>query len=198
MEHLKNPLALSMNQFVSGKSADALQGQGQIYPCTVTKVTGAIVTVNFEVQTVQTIPQATMPVAESIYLRLPIQVGDKGVAMTADTYLGGISGLGGGTADTTQLANLSTLIFVPIGNSGWPSVDANAVVITGVGTDGVLLRSGDATVTFKLTSSGIAINLNGMTMTVTNGDVIADGISLKTHVHTEVMTGGGNSGPPLA
>ena len=29
-----------------------------------------------------------------------------------------------------------------------------------------------------------------------DGDVIADGVSLKTHVHTEVKTGGDLSGPP--
>lgn len=44
------------------------------------------------------------------------------------------------------------------------------------------------------TSGPVAV-INGL-LQVTGGDVTADGISLKTHTHTGVMPGGGNSGGP--
>lgn len=197
MDHLKNPLAARLPQVIQQKANDANYARGQAYPCTVKTVMGAIVTVNFELNSGATLPNTTMPIAGNIYARAPIQPGCKGVAMSADTYLGGMSGLGGGVADTSQRANLSTLIFFPIGNTAWPEVDGDTYVITGVGSKGVLLRSGDLTVTFELSASGIAINLNGMNMTITNGDIIVDTTSFKTHEHSGVETGGGASGPPI-
>lgn len=41
-----------------------------------------------------------------------------------------------------------------------------------------------------------SINLNNGTITVINGDVIADGVSLKTHKHSGVVPGGAKTGPP--
>ena len=57
----------------------------------------------------------------------------------------------------------------------------------------------------KLTRSGIvidggghAINISGAaTVTVTGGDVIADGISLKTHKHGGVQAGAAQTGVPV-
>ena len=44
------------------------------------------------------------------------------------------------------------------------------------------------TMVCKIDSAGIDI---------TNGDVVADGISLKTHVHSGVQSGGSNTGAPV-
>jgi phage baseplate assembly protein V len=57
----------------------------------------------------------------------------------------------------------------------------------------------------KLTQSGIVIvggghpiNINGAaTVTVTGGDVVADGISLKTHKHGGVTAGAAQTGVPV-
>lgn len=57
----------------------------------------------------------------------------------------------------------------------------------------------------KLGRNGIAIDGGGHNLTVTNapqvtvsgGDVIADGISLKNHHHTGVQPGSGNTGNPV-
>ena len=41
---------------------------------------------------------------------------------------------------------------------------------------------------------------SGWTITgdvVVNGDVVADGVSLKTHIHSGVTTGGDNTGAPV-
>jgi phage baseplate assembly protein V len=58
----------------------------------------------------------------------------------------------------------------------------------------------------RLSSAGIAITGVGLPISISNvpqvkvtgGDVICDGISLKTHVHSGVQTGSGNTGAPVA
>lgn len=49
----------------------------------------------------------------------------------------------------------------------------------------------------KLTAAGIQITANGHPVTVTGGDVIADGISLKTHKHSGVQSGSSQTGNPV-
>lgn len=74
------------------------------------------------------------------------------------------------------------------------------------------LESGEVTLyddlghSITLKRNGIAVNGAGHNISISNcpqvvvtgGDVIADGISLKTHVHGGVQTGGGNTGVPHA
>lgn len=48
-----------------------------------------------------------------------------------------------------------------------------------------------------LTATGIVIAANGHPVTVIGGDVIADGISLKTHKHGGVQGGSGQTGLPV-
>lgn len=73
------------------------------------------------------------------------------------------------------------------------------------------LQSGDVAIydargaVIKLTPTGIVItggghdiNINGASkVTVTGGDVVADGISLKTHKHGGVTAGGAQTGVPV-
>lgn len=60
---------------------------------------------------------------------------------------------------------------------------------------GALLIPADITITGDLIHEGNVI-ING-SLTVNGGDVVADGISLKTHTHSGVTTGGGFSGSPV-
>lgn len=185
----KTWLADSLNQIAQGKAQGEIQRTGRALPCSVIVVSGGIVTVKFEVQSSYTLHPVTVPKIGSQWMRYPTQVGDLGMVIAADAYLGGVSGLGGGVADLRQRGNLSTLVYVPIGNTAWPTVNPNAVVL--YGPDGVVLRDQGSACTFTLTPAGITINVsaggavavNGGTVTVTGGDVIADGISLKQHVH---------------
>ena len=214
----KTPIGLSLNRFAKGKVLDQIQQTGRALPCQVVKVSGAIVQVAFQVQaapgeTAITLPNVTIPIIGFEYARPPVQIGCKGLAVAADAYLGGMSGLGGGAATTTQMANLTTLAFAPVGNKGWTVVDPNAYVI--YGPNGVVLRDEGSHCVFTLTPTGISItipsghdmavtiagggslNITGGTVNVSGGDVTADGISLKTHVHSGVQTGGGDTGPPV-
>lgn len=147
----------------------AIQKTGKALPCTVVAVSGQIVTVNFEVNGKQVLPQVTMPIIGAEYVRFPTQVGDKGVSMPADVYLGGVSGLGGGTAGTTQYPNLATLFFIPLGNTGFFSVNPNAVVI--YGPDGVVLQNTAATAELTLLPISITMMTGNSVITMTENNI---------------------------
>nr|WP_245168500.1 hypothetical protein [Enterobacter roggenkampii] len=84
-----------------------------------------------------------------------MQPGDKGIVIPADTYLGGVSGQGGGVADLTPPANLSALVYLPISNTEWESVDGNVVTI--YGPEGVTIRDEGSNTTFLLTPDSVTI-----------------------------------------
>ena len=207
--HIKTPLTQSLQQFTKGKAADSKWSLGKGLPVTVKAlVPPAAVVVNFEVDAgIWTLPTPTVPILFLQYIRCPIQIGDPGILMPSSVRLGGVTGLGAGTPNLAdQPSNLTGLGFMGLGNMDWEAaLDPNAVEIYGVGSSGVILRSGDSMTKLTLTSGGIVIDLggpitinsNGHDVTVSGGgDVIAGGISLKTHVHGGVMTGGGDTGPP--
>jgi hypothetical protein len=214
MNAQKTPLARTLSQFAQGKALDEIAKRGQALPGHVIAVSGPIVTVNFDVSGA-TLPQVTMPLIGAEYIRYPIQVGDKGYAAAADAYLGGVSGLGGGTADLALRGNLSALVWVPIGNKNWtvpPSSDANTLALYGklalllldsiAGNNSIKLTSTGITMTagsstILLTPSGITLNSGGHTITIGSSGVTIDGKVFLTHEHTGVTTGGGNTGGVL-
>jgi len=201
----KTPYGLSINRFARAKALDQIAQTGRSLPCQVVKVMGSIVQVAFQItaqpgQTPITIPNVTIPIIGFEYARPPIQVGCKGFTIAADAYLGGMSGIGGGTATTTQMGNLTALAFAPVSNSGWTTVDGNAYVI--YGPNGVVLRDSGSAVVFTLTPSGIAITGNvtitgNITATgaVVAGQGGADQVGLQTHKHGTGTPAAGTSVP---
>lgn len=213
------------NEIAQRRAADVIESYGLAWPCRVLSVSGSLVTVAFEVVIPGVaLPVVTMPKAEGQWIRSPTQVGDLGLAIPADTYLGGVSGLGGGVADTSRRGNLSTLVWVPVANTGFPGVNVNAAYVSG--PEGAVIRdtagkaivtiSNDGTITITAAQSVVInaplIALNGDVtqtagtgtgnvtmigpMTVTN-NVTANGISLDSHVHSGVQSGGSDTGPPV-
>lgn len=179
-------------------------------PCSVVSVSGQIVKVKFELNAAPfTLPPVTLPIATSIYDWLPVQVGDAGVTLPADYYLGGISGLGGGVADLRQHGNLSTLVFQPISNKSWSVPDASQRVVQGPG--GVLVRdtSNAATInttpaqielalgssSIVLTSSTITLTVGAQVMQVTATGITLNGREFLNHEHSGVQSGTTNTGP---
>lgn len=159
-------LARALNQTAAQRADDALVGAGLMLPCQVTSVSSAgpqIVTVAFQVKTALTLPPVTLPTIGSRYVRLPIQVGDLGFCVRADARLGGVSGLGQ-TTDLSTPSNMGALVFAPIGNMGWSSVNPNAVTITDP-TNGTVLTVSptgfnvafSSTVSIALTSAGMTL-----------------------------------------
>lgn len=166
----KIPLSLSLNQAMSHAADSRVSLIGKCLPCSVVSVDGAIITVKFEVKADPlTLPQVKMPLFGPEYIRYPIQAGDKGFAISADAYLGQMSGMGDGTADLTTQPNLSTLSFMPCGHKEWSSVDKDAVTI--YGPNGVVLRDKDSHCTITLTPSGLTIDLGTNTFDVTCGAI---------------------------
>jgi len=154
---LKTPQNLSLNRFAEQKVKDQIQLTGKALPCSVVAVkSSGIVTVKFEVNSAPwTLPQVTVPVLASRYIRYPVQVGDLGMVFAADARLGGVTGLGGGVAALDQPGNLSALVFAWLGSSKWSATpDAQAVVI--MGPNGVILQDDNAT--HKVTVSSSLIN----------------------------------------
>ncbi|MHB1781027.1 hypothetical protein, partial [Acidithiobacillus sp.] len=67
----------SLNRLAIARAQGEIQRQGMALPCHVIAVSGSIVTVQFDVSGVS-LPQVTIPKAESPYFRQPTQIGDKG------------------------------------------------------------------------------------------------------------------------
>ncbi len=210
----------SANQLAINRAQQAIQNLGRALPCRVVGVTGSIVTVSFEVNAAPfTLPNITIPKAESNWIRMPTQVGDFGMTMPADAYLGGVSGLGGGVATLTRPGNLSALVFVPVSNKSSPPIDQNAaqvqgpngaIVRTTTGTpSSIVTNQNGTTITFGTTTltinaSGITMTAGGQTFTwgssganstmpITAPDVILPNGAVNPHFHSDPQ--GGNTGP---
>lgn len=154
----KRPLARSLNEFAQRKALDQIQVLGKALPASVTAVDGSIVTVKFDLKSAFTLPNVTIPAMMWQWVRVPIQVGDKGLVVPADASLGATSGLGGGGADLSLSANLSALVWIPVARKDWAAAgDPNAVVI--YGPNGVVLRDAGSACKMVLTPDGIVATL---------------------------------------
>jgi len=100
------------------------------YPCSIVSISdnGAMVTVKIELEDLQ-LPEIEMPVFMFGKVRFPIAIGDKGIARASNRYLGGVSGLGGGTANDTIIGNLTGYQFEPISNTDWIQVKTEFLTV---------------------------------------------------------------------
>lgn len=206
----KTNFGRDLNRFASSKIESAIQLAGKALPCSIVEVAGSIVTVKFEVNTAPfALPNITVPTAFPEWIRVPFQVGDKGIVVPSDVYLGGISGLGGGTADLVPRGNLSALFFIPIANTEWTApTDTRKIEL--YGPDGVILRDKNFDVRFELSKDELRVSFNGANKPIylegdlrVTGEVIAGyntggQVSLQTHIHGGVMSGGASTAPPTA
>ncbi len=166
----------NMHRFADQKIADAMQMAGKVLPASVVSRSGNMVTVSFLLRDIPyMLPKITIPLFGPQYIRYPMQPGDRGIVIPADTYLGGASGQGGGTADLTPPANLSALVFLPISHTEWENVDGQ--VLTLYGPEGVTIRDAGSKTTFLLTPESITIAtpkqfkvmVGSTVLTLTNG-----------------------------
>lgn len=210
----RTPLLYSLTNFIDKRVDTAKQLDGKFLPCSVAAIsqptTGnsiPIVTVNFELASDFTLPQVTMPVIGSEYIRYPVRVGDKGICISADTSIGNITGLGATTSTLTQPGNLSSLVFVPVGNvnfSAWPISDlvlyslATGAFIT-ISPTVITLQSGACQIT--LNSSGVMNIQDGShstSPTVMHDNFAALVTWLNGHKHTSAASGSPTSVPITA
>ena len=165
----KTPFAVSISDYVQSKLEQNRQNFGWQLPCRVIAVNGAIVTVNFEIDTggQYTFPPVTCPIAQSTYVRLPVQIGDFGMCISADARLGGVTGLGikGALAPLGLPFNLGALVYVPLGATDWSSVDPNAVNINA--PNGAVIRDDGNNCVITLTPTGVTV-VKGSTQVIIN------------------------------
>ena len=192
----------SLNQIAITRAMELIQNRGKALPCRVTAVNGSIVTVAFEVDAEgQTLPSITIPKNESQWVRAATQVGDFGVTEPCDVYLGGVSGLGGGTASISQQrGNLATLMFTPCGSTNFPAWGhPNKTWINGPA--GAVLSTTDMNASVTVSEGSVVIVAGGNTWTFNGtGLIMSTGIVAETHQHQYIP--GGNppqpTGPPEA
>jgi len=165
----KTPFAVSISNYVQSQLEKNRQSFGWQLPCRVIAVDGAIVTVNFEIDTggQYTFPPVTCPIAQSTYVRLPVQIGDFGMCISADARLGGVTGLGikGALAPLGLPFNLGALVYVPLGATDWSSVDPNAVNINA--PNGAVIRDDGNNCVITLTPTGVTV-VKGSTQVIIN------------------------------
>jgi len=174
----KTPISRTLPRMAQQAAFAELERRGYALPCHVSAVSGQIVTVVFDC-TVNgaTLQPVTMAIQGAEYIRMPTQVGDKGYAAPSSVDISIETGLGPANSLpdlSTPPANLSALVFVPVGNKNWtPSPNPNATVIYGpqgvilqdksgsapdfsviVNADGVLIQSG-ANAKIALNSTGL-------------------------------------------
>ncbi|HBA7888584.1 TPA: phage baseplate protein [Escherichia coli] len=128
--------------------------KGRELPCHVVDVSGQIVTVQFDMLPEGiNFPQIKIPVATFPYIRYPIQPGDRGVTISADVSLRGVSGLGTGMATLSYSMSLTPLFFVPLANKDWSDEDPQKIVL--YGPDGAILKTEDGSSSVTVASEEI-------------------------------------------
>ena len=195
----KIPLALSLNKFAAQKAQDAIQALGRALPCSVTAVNGSIVTVKFEVISGFTLPMITVPHSGAEWVRHPTQIGDKGIVIPSVARLNDTNGIGAGKGDLIAPANLSALVFMPVGNAGWtPPDDPNKLEL--YGKTGVIIKSRDGgTTKIDIVDGGMTVTLAGGANFTVNGDTVFNGkVTANGHrideTHKHVNSGGSGLG----
>jgi len=187
------PLARALTRFVQGEIDKQVQQFGQSLPVSVVAIDGPFVTVQFDVQSTITFPNMKVAQAISRYARPPTQVGDKGFVVASDVYLGGATGLGGGYANYLRgESNLSTLVYVPLSNTSWPAVDANAYNITA--PNGAVIKDDSGNSIITLTPSSITLQCGSSSIVIDASGVTIMGKDFLTHVHSGVEPGPSNTG----
>ena len=178
----KLPLQKSLNELAIGRAQQAIQSTGRALPCSVVSVNGSLVTVKFEVDsTPWTLPQITIPKAESQWVRMPTQVGDMGLTIPGDVSLAGVTGMGGGIANMARRGNLSTLVFLPLSNKSSPPIDQNAAQIEG--PNGAIIRTTSGNASLTVNDDGITMSFGGKTVTLNGSGLTIDGVLFDTHTH---------------
>lgn len=215
MTNLSGKLPFVQNQAQAIDWRNAAQGQemGWELPCTVLAVSndGLKVTLNFEMnEQPYQLPQITVPIFMSEYVRLPIQPGTRGYTRFVDVPTDNITAEKSSSTTFKNFGNLNkTLVFQPISNAGWLPIP-NQRVLWLYGPEGVTIQDlhldengapvTSSVVTISQTvirlqsgTSFIQINKDGM-IDIQGASVRIMGKDFLTHHHSGVQAGSDNTG----
>lgn len=151
----KIPFAASLSEYTRRRVQSEIESTGRALPASVVSQQAGrgVVTVKFEMtNTGLTLPNVTIPVFGPEWIRYPLIAGTKGVVVPFDASIGNMSGLGAKTSNLSRSANLSNLVFFPIGNSSFDDPgEANRLVL--YGPDGAVLRSANKDYMVRVTET---------------------------------------------
>ncbi len=200
-----------INQASIQRANEAIHSTGRALPCRVIAVIGSLVTVGFEVNAGSVaLPSITIPKAESNWIRNPTQIGDTGITIPSDVYLGIISGQSPVLPSIyVKPGNLSSLVFMPVSNKNSPPSDPNAAIVQGPngfigqvvgGASSVIANETSITLTFGtstivMNASGITITSAGQTFELSSAGILINGLNFGTHYHYVPGTPGNSDGP---
>lgn len=168
------PLQKSLNDLAIERALKAIEAMGKSLPCTVKKVTGSILTVSFDLKSSPwTLPIVDIPKAESNWIRMPTQIGDKGIAVPAGSYLGETSGMGTLPLNMQKNpGNLGALYFVPISNLNAPPPNQNIALVQGVAGATMQVapsgQQGEVASSAAVSPQGITISFGEMQITMSS------------------------------
>ena len=186
---LVTPLVYHGEQAITSRTQDKQQQTPQQIPATIVSTSGGLATVKAEMHGNFTIPQTQYPIAGySEWFRPPVVNGDKGWLVSADYYLGGQSGLGGGVANFRGRANLTNMVWQPISEKSFSSNntwDNQAFLIAGPNGAKIMDAAGNAIVQVDVTNKKIIVNPHNTQYMVYLG---GDGV---TGSYSNVSTTGG-------
>ena len=178
----------------------AMESLGAALPCHVTAVSGQIVTVAFDLPqgAPWVLPEITIPKAEGPWINSPTQIGDVGMTVPANVYLGGISGIGGGQATWRRPGNLDALVWVPVAMQSTSIANQNAALVQG--PDGAIIQTteGATECSIVVNQTGITMTFGGKIVTLNSSGFTIDGILFDTHLHSGVTAGSSDTGGPVA
>lgn len=154
-----------LNEHTTQKALSIIHNVGKSLPVSIKKVgpNGTILTLKFETGASFTLPDVTVPITGTRYIRIPWKIGDKGYVEPGSVGIGNVSGLGPSTPPSfTNPANLSALVFHPTGNTSFAPPD-NPNAVQHNAPEGVISRDDDSK------STMIVHPDNGATTTAESG-----------------------------
>jgi hypothetical protein len=187
MDYLKNPQYFTIPSAIQKKVVDAVRLQGKALACHVTGISGAIITVQFDLNDIYTLPQVNIPLFGPEYIRYPIKVGDLGIVQPVDVSISYTSGQGGNPPNLSDPASLEALYFMPIGNKNWVTVDPTQVTI--YAPNGVLVRDTTSAAQINLHPGDIKITLGSSTWEMTPNSVTVTTETYTVNAPTIILNG---------
>lgn len=181
-------LKKNANELAIRRATELMEGLGCGLPCTVTAVSGQMVTVQWTLDTAPwTLPPVTIPCAgQSPWNYRPTQVGDTGITVPMRVLLGQIIGTSTSATTFAPPGNLSALVFLPVGTKSFVPPDANAYLIQGpngfigrttTGTaSSVVTNSNGTTVTYG--SDTVTLNSNGLSAAIGSTSISVTGSAI--------------------
>ena len=130
MDTQKQRFNVGLDKAGAEYAARSRAADSQSLPCTITALndTATMVTVKIDLSDAE-YPEIEIPVSMCELVRYPLKVGDKGIARNGDIYIGGVSGNGGGVANSAMVGNLAGLVFEPCTSTEWVSVNPDYLTV---------------------------------------------------------------------